>query len=268
MAKKGRKTRNQTMLWGDGRILVWFSCGAASAVTAYLAIQKYGDRVVIVNCDTTNDEHPDNKRFREDVQKWLGREMILIRSEKYTSVDDVFEQTAYMSGVHGARCTTELKKVPRFAFQCIEDIHCFGLTYDERSRIETFEQENPEIYIDWLLVENEITKQDCYDILKANGIKRSEMYELGFDNANCIGCVKSASPKYWNLIRLNFPEVFNLRATRSRLLGVKLVKYKGERIFLDELLPTAGLKDKTFGEQIECGVFCGQNSGTEIHLSR
>lgn len=256
------------MLWGDGRIIAWFSCGAASAVTAYLAIQKYGDRVTIVNCDTTDDEHPDNKRFRGDVQKWLGREIVLIRSEKYSSVDDVFEKTAYMSGINGARCTTELKKIPRFAFQNIEDIHVFGLTFDEKSRIATFEKENPEIYVDWLLVENELTKTDCYDVLTVNGIKRPEMYELGFDNSNCIGCVKSGSPRYWNLIRINFPEVFNLRAVRSRALGVKLVKYKGQRIFLDELPPTAGLTDKTFGEQIECGVFCGQNSTTEIHLDR
>jgi 3'-phosphoadenosine 5'-phosphosulfate sulfotransferase (PAPS reductase)/FAD synthetase len=247
------------MLWENGRVVAWFSCGAASAVAAHLAIKKYGSRVVVVNCDTTNDEHPDNLRFRNDVQHWLGQEIVLIRSSKFQSVDDVFAQTKYMSGIAGARCTTELKKVPRFAFQQIEDVHVFGLTLDEKHRIKKFEQENFELYVDWLLVENEITKNDCYEILAANGIKRPQMYELGFDNANCIGCVKSQSPRYWNLIRLNFPATFEKRATRSRDLGVRLVKHKGERIFLDELPATAGLNETIVKERIECGIFCGQN---------
>lgn len=50
------------------RILVWFSCGAPSAVAAKLAIQDYGhDRVVVVNNDTKNSEHPDNYRFFNDI---------------------------------------------------------------------------------------------------------------------------------------------------------------------------------------------------------
>lgn len=57
----------------NNRVVVWFSCGAASAVAAYLAIQKYGDSAVIVNCDTLSSEHPDNLRFFYDVEVWLKR---------------------------------------------------------------------------------------------------------------------------------------------------------------------------------------------------
>jgi hypothetical protein len=35
-----------------GRVLVWFSCGDASAVAAKFAIQKYGSRVEVLYCDT------------------------------------------------------------------------------------------------------------------------------------------------------------------------------------------------------------------------
>lgn len=53
----------------DSRIVVWFSCGAASAVAAKLALEKYGTRACVVYCDTMKSEHPDNVRFFDDVQR-------------------------------------------------------------------------------------------------------------------------------------------------------------------------------------------------------
>jgi|TARA_R110000751_G_scaffold91327_1_gene179334 PP-loop superfamily ATP-utilizing enzyme len=37
----------------EGRVLVWYSDGAASAVAAKLAVDKYGERVTVLKCDTT-----------------------------------------------------------------------------------------------------------------------------------------------------------------------------------------------------------------------
>ena len=55
-------------------IAVWFSCGAASAVAAKLAIEKYGEthNVIIVNNPVVN-EHEDNRRFLKDCEEWFGR---------------------------------------------------------------------------------------------------------------------------------------------------------------------------------------------------
>ena len=36
----------------NDRVLVSFSCGAASAVAAKMAVEKYGDRVEVIYCDT------------------------------------------------------------------------------------------------------------------------------------------------------------------------------------------------------------------------
>lgn len=57
----------------DKTIVVWFSCGAASAVAAKLAVDLYGggNNVMIVN-NPIKEEHPDNLRFKRDVEKWLG----------------------------------------------------------------------------------------------------------------------------------------------------------------------------------------------------
>jgi len=94
---------------------------------------------------------------------------------------------------------------------------------------------------------------DCFEMLTNAGIELPLIYKLGFPNANCIGCVKSQSPTYWNLVRKTFPEVYEQRAEQSRRIGCKLVKLHGKRIYLDELKPTdKGGVIKSW----ECGIFC------------
>lgn len=98
-----------------------------------------------------------------------------------------------------------------------------------------------------------------FAILSEAGIEIPEAYRLGFPNANCIGCVKATSPTYWNHVRNVRPNIFERRAAQSRKLGVRLVRYKGKRIFLDELpLDAKGRSMKTF-KQPECGIFCYTN---------
>lgn len=48
----------------NSRVVVWFSCGVASATVAKLAVEKYGkSNLHVVYCNLFQDEHPDNKRF-------------------------------------------------------------------------------------------------------------------------------------------------------------------------------------------------------------
>jgi hypothetical protein len=230
------------------RQIVWFSCGAASACVAKLAPAA----AHLVYCDTLASEHPDNRRFLRDVEEWTGKKVEIIGSMKYLTIDDVFESTRYMAGISGARCTVEMKKVPRFKFQHVDDIHMFGLTYDEQKRVERFEANNPELTLRWVLREEQMTKEDCYAMIRDAGIELPAMYALGFKNNNCIGCVKATSAVYWDRVRRNFPEDFARRAAQSRAINVRLVRYKGKRMFLDEL-PGA---DTTPEEDIECGPIC------------
>ena len=51
------------------RRLVWFSCGAASAALARLAVDAYGDGCQVVYCDTMSAEHADNARFFTNVEQ-------------------------------------------------------------------------------------------------------------------------------------------------------------------------------------------------------
>lgn len=241
------------------RILCWFSCGAASAVASKISIEVYSStyEVVIVNCDTRINEHPDNYRFSQDCERWFGQKITFIKSEEYQTVDEVFEKTKYMSGVRGARCTTELKKLPRHKFAKPDDFHVFGFTFDEHKRLRDFASRNPDLKLKWVLVDRGITKKDCYRELKLAGISIPAMYQLGFNNNNCIGCVKASSPWYWSMIRKHFPEAFKRRCEQSRNIGCKLVEIKyHQRIFLDEL-PEREFNPPRRKENLSCGPECG-----------
>jgi len=75
------------------------------------------------------------------------------------------------------------------------------------------------------------------------------MYDLGYSNNNCVGCVKGGMG-YWNKIRVDFPEVFENRAKLERLIGHSCIK----GVFLDELEPNRGrMSDEVLPE---CGIFC------------
>jgi len=248
------------------RVLVWFSCGAASAVAAKLATEKYPD-CEILYCDTLAYEHPDNKRFLDDVSKWIGKDIKILKSEKYNDIYDVFNKTGWLIGVGGARCTTELKKNVRKRYQREGDLHIFGLTADEQRRIDRFEYNN-DLELEWILQENNIDKSKCYKIISEGGIDLPEMYKLGYNNNNCIGCVKGQSG-YWNKIRQDFPDVFDRMAKQERKMDVAINKsYAGDgkrkRVFLDELDPEAGRNVPM--PDIECGVLCvNENNRKEAY---
>lgn len=239
------------------RVVAWFSCGAASAVASKLAIEKYG-AVEVVYCDTMSTEHPDQQRFFDDVQKWLGQEILRIRSEKYADVDEVIEKRRYMAGIAGAPCTVEMKKVPRFAYQRPDDLHIFGLHYGEEDRAAHMRDNDPGLDMAFPLIESSYSKADCAATLIRAAIELPAMYKLGYGNNNCLGCVKATSAKYWQGIRHDFPEVFERRVRQSRELGVRLVEIRHhERVFLDELPEGYAPKDKGARESISCGPDCG-----------
>jgi len=240
-------------------IAVWFSCGAASAVTAKRTIDLYGDicNIRILN-NPVIEEHPDNLRFKDDIENWLDHEIETVINDKYQSCSavDVWDRRHYMSGNRGAPCTLELKKKARQQWEDKNDCnwHVLGFTADESHRaINLQAKELPELLS--VAINQGLTKNHCFQILNNAGILQVVMYRLGFPNANCIGCVKASSPTYWNMVRLLFPQIFWHRAEQSRDIGCRLVRVKGKRIYLDELDRNArGNPLKEY--QIDCGIFC------------
>ena len=243
-------------------IVVWFSCGAASAIAAKKTIEKYGatNQIRIVN-NPVMEEDEDNRRFLADVEAWLDCKIETAINEKYPSCSavEVWSDRKFMSSPQGAPCTMELKKRARQQWEAKHkpNWHVLGFTYDEIDRHERFvltERTN----VLPVLIDQKISKQRCFEILAAAGIELPRVYRLGYPNANCIGCVKANSPTYWNHVRKHHPQVFEARAKQSREIGAKLVRVNNERIFLDELHPRQkGRPLKKFN--LDCGIFCEED---------
>lgn len=213
------------------RILSWFSCGAASAIAT-----KLTPEAIPVYCET-GAEHPDNVRFMSDCEAWFGRKVICLKSSEYADTWDVWEKTRWLAGIKGARCTTELKVAPRLAFQRPDDVHVFGYTADKAdvTRANKLRENYPEMVIETPLIERELTKANCIEMVRRADILLPPLYAMGFKNNNCLPCVKATSPDYWALVRKCFPEKFDRMAKLSRELDVRLCRIKNVRRFIDEI---------------------------------
>lgn len=228
-------------------------------MAARIALREAED-VVLAYCDPGS-EHPDNERFLGDLEVWFDREIVRLKSERYTDTWDVFERTGYLVSAQGARCSTELKKLVRNGFERPDDRQVFGFTIFERKRAVQFRRNNPEVDLWCPLIEQDLAKEDCLAILARANIVLPAMYLLGFNNNNCVGCPKGGMG-YWNKIREEFPEVFARMALVERKIGVSICFTKGKgakrseitRVFLDELDPDQG--DYPNEHVIECGPQC------------
>jgi hypothetical protein len=75
------------------------------------------------------------------------------------------------------------------------------------------------------------------------------MYELGFHNNNCIGCVKGGKG-YWNHVKKHFPETFEKMSNLEQKIGATCIKNK----FLKDLKPNEGKHEPPIVP--DCGTFC------------
>ena len=213
----------------------WFSCGVASAVATKLVLHDTPD-AVICYCETGS-EHPDNERFLADCERWFGKPIERLKSEKYADTWALWEKRRYLAGVDGALCTVELKVMPRLDYQRPGDIHVFGYTADasDIARAQRMRDNYFELAIRTPLIERGLTKESCLAMIERAGIALPPLYALGFSNNNCIPCVKATSPAYWALVRKQFPAQFERMTNLSRKLDVRLCRINDERRFIDEI---------------------------------
>lgn len=241
------------------RLVIWFSCGAASAVACKMAITdeeltSQFDEVVIAYCKV-KEEHPDNDRFMKECEEWFGQPVKVLMHEGYDgSIYNVFEKN-YMRTPAGSPCTRALKKQVRGNFQEEDDVQVFGFTVEEAKRAEDFERNNPNVECEWVLIDKGITKENCLAMVERAGIELPVMYKLGYEHNNCVGCVKGGMG-YWNKIRKDFPEEFQRMADFEKRKGYTVLKEPktGEPLYLHDLAPDRG----RFADEpkIECGIQC------------
>ena len=228
--------------------VVWLSAGVSSFIAGYLA--KDVDEWIYIDIQ---DQHPDSRRFIEDCEKFIGQKVTILYSQFYASVDQVCRSVRYVNGPAGAPCTRALKKQVRKRWELdhmTDDLtYVWGMDCNEKRRADRIAETFPEVHHEFPLIDNGLSKADAHGILAQLGIKRPAMYDMGYNNNNCIGCVKGGAG-YWNKIRQDFPEVFKQRAELERDIGHSILK----GCFLDELPPDKG----NMSEEImpECSILC------------
>lgn len=227
-------------------LVSWFSAGVSSFIATYLERDSI-DKILYCHIDN---QHPDTMRFIKDCEKALGREIEVLQSP-YKSVDNVIQQFQFINSRYGAKCTEILKKRVRKEWEHgKKDLtYIWGYDCSERHRADGVFESMPEQKHIFPLIERNLTKEDCHGMLAELNIKRPAMYDLGYRNNNCIGCVKGGMG-YWNKIRRDFPEVFERRAKQEREIGHTCIK----GIYLDELEPDRGNFETEIME--ECSIMC------------
>jgi hypothetical protein len=234
--------------------VAWFSAGVSSAVAVKIAAEEI-DTIIYTHID---DQHPDSLRFVKDCEAWFGKPVTILQSPLKSVEVAIRKNGKYISGPGGAPCTRLLKRSVRQNWERHNTRshpleYFWGYDYTEQSRADRVLKSLPEHTHRFPLIENKIGKQEAHEILRASGIRRPAMYELGYHNNNCVGCVKGGKG-YWNKIRVDFPEVFKARAELERWANASCIN----GVFLDELDPEAGLHEPPIMD--ECGLLCEMQS--------
>ncbi|MFH1627864.1 MAG: phosphoadenosine phosphosulfate reductase [Pseudomonadota bacterium] len=229
------------------KTIAWFSAGVSSAVSIKFMASEI-DRVIYIHID---DQHPDTMRFIEECGRWFGKKIEVMQSP-YKTVINAVKSIGYINGVHGAGCTRLLKKRVRQEWEMdqAEPLrYVWGMDYNERHRAERIYETMPNQEHVFPLIDRKLSKELAHEILIASGIKRPAIYDLGYHNNNCVGCVKGGMG-YWNKIRVDFPEVFAARAKLEREIGGSCIN----GVFLDALAPERG---RHAGPIVaDCGILC------------
>lgn len=230
----------------------WISAGVSSFIAGYLERETI-DKFIYID---VADQHPDSMRFIKDCEKVLGKEVEILKSP-YGSVENATRAGGVITLPSGfATCTNWLKKRVRKQW---EDEHrqydityVWGMDIDEKDRAERLKETMCDVTHCFPLIDRNISKQEAHGICAELGVSRPVMYDLGYNNNNCIGCVKGGMG-YWNKIRVDFPEVFESRAKLERDIGHSILK----GCYLDELEPNRG----RMSEEIptDCNIFCQLN---------
>jgi hypothetical protein len=228
--------------------VAWFSAGVSSAVATKLAIDSI-DRIIYTHID---DQHPDALRFVKDCEAWFGKPVEILQSPLKSVEAAILANGRFIRSPHGAECTTRLKRRVRKEWESQQAgplRYVWGMDATEVDRLDRLRESMPNQEHNCPLIDEGMSKSEAHQVLNASGIRRPAMYDLGYHNNNCVGCVKGGMG-YWNKIRVDFPEVFKSRAELERRLGATCIN----GVYLDELDPERGRHEPPICD--DCGIMC------------
>ena len=230
----------------------WLSAGVSSFIAGYL-VKDTVDKFIYIDI---TDQHPDSIRFIKDCEKFLNKPIEILKSP-YGTVENAICGAGVITLRNGyAPCTDYLKKRVRkeweYAHKELDITYVWGFDVEEKQRANRLIEAQPNFTHEFPLIDKQLTKEEVHGMCYEVGIKRPAMYDLGYNNNNCIGCVKGGMG-YWNKIRIDFPEVYNSRSKLERKIGSRILK----EYYLDELPTDKGRMSDEIMQ--ECSIFCQLN---------
>ena len=234
----------------------WISAGISSFVAGWLKRDEIDEWIYI----DIKDQHADSLRFIHDCEAVIDKEIQIVRSNEYRCVEDCLLTAGVIKLSNGfAPCTSWLKKRVRKeweeAHKEYDLTYVWGFDFSEKKRAERTVEANPQANHIFPLIDKYLSKEDVHGYFKrVFDFERPEMYNMGYKNNNCVGCIKGGMG-YWNQIRKDFPDVFARRAEMERVLGHSILKEAdGTPIYLDELDPNRG--DMNMEIFPDCSIMC------------
>lgn len=230
-------------------VLAWWSGGVTSAVACKLTLEKYSNvRIVYIHIGT---HHDDTLRFKRHCELWYGQVIEQVQSKFFYDQFQVIHKKKFINSPYGAPCTNELKKKLREQIMK-EPYHCqiWGFEFELSQINRAIRMSEQYSFVsEYPLIDNKLNKEQCFGILQLAGLKKPAMYSQGYNNNNCIGCVKGGKG-YWNKIRKDYPKVFKKMADLETEIGATCIK----DVALKDLDPNVGILPTEI--MPNCGLFC------------
>lgn len=202
----------------ENPVIAWWSGGADSAIACWFCLLWFGKECVRVIFIDTGNEDIDTYRFKSDCEKWWGIEIETIKSNKWDSIEDVWEHYLSLNVATGAICSTELKRLVRQEFQLKNNYsyQAFGFDAKEINRARAMKRNYPDSRPIFPIIYELLHKGESIAILQKNGVEPPNSYKMGYSNNNCLntGCVKGGIG-YWQKFQRDFPERFDAMAERE-----------------------------------------------------
>lgn len=245
----------------------------------------------------TKNEDDDTYRFLKDCEKWYGLKIERLTSSVYENIEETWYKHKSLNTANGAICSYMLKRRVREKWEKENEFshQVFGFEYNQKemNRAKAMRLNHPHTVPIFPLIEKEMTKLDCLNLVQSKGLKIPRAYSLGYHNNNCLktGCVQGGIG-YWKKIQKEMPEVFERMAkvehdlTRLKGTPVTMLKDQSKKakksgvqlVFLKKNndFPEHKTLDDMKGREVkplqECNGFCGTNdlslpNETEMELN-
>lgn len=191
------------------RAIVQYSGGAASYVTAALAVGEFGrDNVVLLFADTLIEDE-DLYRFNRDVEAHLG--IKITRLCEGRTPWEVFFSERMMGNSGVDHCSRVLKR--QMLDQWLEahadvetDVVLVGMDANEPHRLTGLQDRVSPWKVRSLLIERGLWKEQVLQMVEAHGLVLPRLYKMGFPHNNCGGfCVKAGHGSF-KLLLEKLPE--------------------------------------------------------------